>query len=362
MTNEELQSKTIDWLRFPLIAAVVLAHTIDDRIELKEYVSCIDYSHLSGMDVYQFIRILTGDVFPRIIIPCFFIFSGFLFFYKCKIWDKNLYFKKLKSRTRTLLVPYLLWNIIPVVLAILLALMNFGGSMQIVSELREKGVFKIFWNYSTDGATFYPFNLPLWYVRDLIIAAVLSPLVYYFVKYTKLIGVILLSVIYFTGITGTHFQSVMFFFPFGAYFAIHGKNMIVELRKGEWIWYGLALITMMISLYYEGTDRYDRVVLLFEVVGCIAVLNIASRLIEKGRVSIQPFLLKASFFLYVMHDVYISGISTNIVNKVFASNNAFILIVKYFVEAGFCVLLCLGLYWVASKTVPKFLGLLTGSR
>lgn len=362
MTKEESQSKTIDWLRFPLIAAVVLAHTIDDRIELKEYVSQIDYLHLSGMDIYQFIRILTGDVFPRIIIPCFFIFSGYLFFFKNKTWNKNIYLGKLKSRIATLLVPYLLWNMIPVALAFLFSYLKFEGSMMEVNGLKEKGILSIFWNFSSDAATFYPFNLPLWYVRDLIIAAVLSPLIYYFVKYTKLYGIILLGIIYLTGIASPYFHSVMFFYPLGAFFGIHGKNMVVELRKGEWIWYGLALITMVISLYFEGSGQYDRVILLYEVAGCVAVFNIASRLIEKGRVSIQPFLLKASFFVYVAHDVYLSGISTKIVNIVLASNNAFILIVKYFVEAGICISLCLGLYWIASKTTPRLLGVLTGSR
>ena len=45
-------------------------------------------------------------------VPVFFIISGYFFFYQTKVFGKETYFKKLKKRIRTLLIPYFLWNLV----------------------------------------------------------------------------------------------------------------------------------------------------------------------------------------------------------------------------------------------------------
>ncbi|MDR1172424.1 MAG: acyltransferase [Bacteroidales bacterium] len=363
MTNEELQSKTINWLRFPLIAMVVLAHTVTDDDTLREYVSLIDYKHLSGMDVSNLTRFLLSAVVPYVIVPCFFMFSGFLFFYKTKnVWNRNIYLGKIKSRIKTLLIPYLLWNIIPVALVALLAFMKFDGSLRsIMNELQEKGILKIFWNYYHEAFVSYPYNAPLWYVRDLIIVALCSPLVYYFVKYTKLLGTVILGILFFVG--NARFPVVAFFFTFGAYFAVHGRNMIMELRKGRWIWLCSTVITLILSVYYTGSDKYIYPFILFNIFGCFVTINIASRLIERGYVTINrsSFLSRTGFFIYAAHGMILRT-CIKLLNITFNSTGALILGVKFFLAPAVCVSVCVALYWIADKTVPKLLGILTGSR
>ncbi|MDR1172425.1 MAG: acyltransferase [Bacteroidales bacterium] len=364
MTSEELQSKTINCLRFPLTAGVVLAHTVSDRDWLKEYIPHIDYTLLSGTDIYNLMRILLSDFIPRAVtVPCFFVFSGFLFFYKGKVWNRNIYFGKIKSRTKTLVIPYLLWNIIPLALAALFAFMRFDGSLsELMSKLQENGIFTIFWNYSCDGSVSYPYNIPMWYVRDLIVAAFCSPLVYYFVKYAKLIGVVILGVSYvlLTGM-GIWFPLVMFFFTLGAWLAVHGKNMVVESRKGKWFWFCCLIVTLILSVYCLGTDKFGYIFALCNVSGSITMINIASRLIERGRVAIHPFLTQTSFFIYAVH----GGIlwkCNQALNILFDSTGIPVLTLKYFLAPAVCVCICVGVYWVAGKTVPKLLSILTGSR
>jgi peptidoglycan/LPS O-acetylase OafA/YrhL len=138
--------------------------------------------------------------------------------------------------------------------------------------LIDNGLWKIFWNYSEWGSTgtnilgwiipnYGPYLLPLWFLRDLIIMVFLSPLVYYFVKYTKHYGIVLLGILYYTKIgfiipgysTGL-FLTACFFFALGAYFSIHGKNMVISLRKGQLYWLLLAIISMVLSTYYDGCE------------------------------------------------------------------------------------------------------------
>lgn len=360
MTSEELQSKTISWLRFPLAFAIVLNHTVDTD-ELMTAISQIDYSRLCGTDIYNYFRLILSDIICRVATPCFCIFSGFLFFYKTKEWNRNTYFQKIRRKTRTLVIPYTLWNIIPIVIMAFFTFIMFDGSFSIyMNQLWEKGILKIFWNYH-EGL--YPYNLPLWFLRDLIVVAFLSPLVYYFVKYTKLYSLFILGVFYFTNFWFPVVSiRALFFFTLGAYFSIHGKNMVVELRKGKQAWIILTVIVLILSMYFKGTDTFRYVFVLFNVAGCITAIIVASYLIESGRVSVHPFLSKTSFFIFATHHVYLLWNCQKLLHLMFTSDNALILTMKYILAPVICVAICLGLYYTAKKTVPNLLNILTGSR
>ena len=365
MTKEELQSKTITWLRFPLAVAIVLVHTVD--YDLRAVVLQIDYSNLSGMDIYNVIRFLVSDVFCRVATSCFCIFSGFLFFYKNNVWNINVYFKKIKRKTRTLALPYVLWNIIPVAITALLAVMKFEDSMSDMNKLWEGGILKIFWNYLEGNYPgIYPYNIPLWFLRDLIVIVFLSPLVYYLVKYLKWYCIFILGFLF---ITKFWFPIVflnirtLFFFSLGAFFSVHGKNMIVELQKRKLFWFFSTLIAFSLLMYYNGTDKYGYFADLFNITGSITTIIIASILVEHGRVSINSFLAKTSFFIFASHaGLSVLGFSKMSLNFIFVSNNAFILTMKYFLVPVICVSVCVGLYYIAQKITPKLLGILTGSR
>ena len=360
MNSEELQSKTISWLRFPLAIAIVFHHSVDST-HLREVVSQINYAHLSGLDICNFFRWLISDILCRIATSCFCIFSGFLFFYKTKEWNKIIYFKKVKRKSKTLLLPYVLWNIIPVALMLFYAFIRFDGSLSTsMYELYEKGIYKIFWNFY-DG--FYPYNIPLWFLRDLIVVAFLSPLVYYFVKYAKIFSLLILGFFFYTNFWFPVVSiRALFFFTLGAYFSIHGKNMIMELRKGKWFWYLATFITLILSVYFKVNQLNDHFYLFFNLTGCITTMLIASHLLERGTVTVNPFLSKTSFFIFATHNVLLLWYSIKFLDIILISDTAFILILKYFLAPLICVGLCLGIYYAAQKTVPKVLAILTGSR
>ena len=110
MTNEELLNKTISFLRFPLTVGVVFIH-----FNLAEHGFTI-HGVTYGLDHpawYDFLINFFSEVLPQIGVPLFFIISGFLFFYRVD-FDSNVYQKKLRKRVRTLLIPYLLWNLIAI--------------------------------------------------------------------------------------------------------------------------------------------------------------------------------------------------------------------------------------------------------
>ena len=120
----ELQSKTIDWLRFPLAVLVVFIH-MDPVLNMQN----VNYSHFGWHSLYDVFGTSVSKTLGGIVVPCFFMFSGYLFFNKIKEWNKTVYFAKAKTRLRTLVVPYILFNVVAIILAILLKILKADGSI-----------------------------------------------------------------------------------------------------------------------------------------------------------------------------------------------------------------------------------------
>ncbi|MDR1895717.1 MAG: acyltransferase [Prevotellaceae bacterium] len=378
MTNKlqnELQSKTIDWLRFPLAIAVVFIH-----MNIVVDMQGIDYSSLSGHDIYTVSVALVSHVLANIAVPCFFMFSGFLFFYKTE-WNKKVYLNKIKSRTKTLIIPYVLWNIIAVFIFATLKLIKMDGSIAIyLKDLYDNGLCRIFWNYSVWGEHetnmlgwliphYGPYLVPLWFLRDLIIMVFLSPLVYWFVKYTKYVGIILLGILYYTkigfiipGFSTSLFLTAAFFFCLGAYFSVHEKNMVVSLRKGKLFWLLLAIVTLVLSTYYDGSEMKKYFSPLYVLSGVITAVNISSFFIERKKIKVSDTLSKASFFIYATHGILILSWTGRLFDKIFQSESVIILLIRYICVPLICVGICLSIYCLMKRFTPKILSLLTGNR
>jgi len=370
-TQEEIQSRTIDWLRFPLIIGVVFIH-MNPVVDVQN----INYFALTAVDCYKLIVTFGSHVVSHIGVPCFFLFSGFLFFYKTKTWNHNVYLKKIKRRIKTLVVPYLLWNLIAVFVLMIQRLVKMDGSINtFISELIDYN-FKIFWNYNEWGIertnilgwkipSSAPYNIPLWFLRDLIVTAFLSPLIYYFVKWTKFYGILLLATLYYTriwpiipGFSITTF----FFFSLGAYFSIFSKNMVISLRTGKFCWYFLATVSMLLTTYYDGSYVKEYFYPIYVLTGVISAINIASYLIEYKGVKPNNILSKATFFIFATHMILLLAMVKRGLDKLIKFDTPSILLIKYLTAPLLTISICLCLYLLMTKFTPKMLNLLTGSR
>lgn len=340
----------------------------------------IDYYSLSGMDIYNLVRALISYVLARIAVPCFFMFSGFLFFYKIREWNNNLYLDKVKSRFKTLIIPYILWNLILVFIHAALNLVKMdGNSWLFFSDLYDNGLWKIFWNYNEWGSTntnllgwtipsYGPYLLSLWFLRDLIVMVFLSPLIYYWIKYTKLYGIVLFGILYYTKIgfvipgygTG-EFLSALFFFSFGAYFSIFGKNMVVSLRKGQLFCLLLAIVSLILSTYYCGSGMEHYFVSIYVFSGVVTAVNITSYFMERGKLKVSDTLSKASFFIYIIHGILLDWLRRSF-DKIFHPESAVFLLILYLIVPFICVFICLGIYCLMRKFTPKLQRVLTGNR
>lgn len=78
MNNENLQSQTINYLRFPLIILVIFIHSYGTVTIQSNSIEV-----MSNQSVFNNVSYLLSMVFARLAVPLFFLISGFLYFYKC---------------------------------------------------------------------------------------------------------------------------------------------------------------------------------------------------------------------------------------------------------------------------------------
>ena len=95
-------SEVISQLRLPLIVLVTFAHSYGGVAPGYSLIG-------SGWDSYEVLKLVVSQTLVKVVVPVFFMISGYLFFRNYTPAD---FLKKLRTRLRSLLVPYLLWNAI----------------------------------------------------------------------------------------------------------------------------------------------------------------------------------------------------------------------------------------------------------
>ncbi len=169
--------------------------------------------------------------------PIYFGLAGYLFFIgvlggNCK--DKIL------KRIKTLLVPYLIWNVWVAILMI--ALYYWGIDAPIVSNFEEH-----LGSYSLLSVLKYIFWTPvaghLWFIRDLMLVSILSLPLYYVLRNNKWYTLIILCLI--ALLTYQVQFASLFSFAVGGYLSIN-KVDIQKIKNGIVIVAGILLMALFV--------------------------------------------------------------------------------------------------------------------
>jgi fucose 4-O-acetylase-like acetyltransferase len=163
-------SERINLLRFPMALAVVWIHANDLEFHFQGGRSVTAAMPPVELGFIHWI----SEVLARIAVPMFFVISGFLLFSTPKV-DWATYWEKLGRRVHSLLIPFLVWNSVMVAVYLLghaipwtrpffkQPLVDFGN-------FRIEPVLNAIFGYRGE-----PLDVPLWFVRDLLLLVILSP-------------------------------------------------------------------------------------------------------------------------------------------------------------------------------------------
>lgn len=356
MTNQDLQSRAIDVMRFPLAVMVVAIHTyFCEALKAPGNVD-VPFTGVWAHELITFFSIVLTDA----AVPAFFVMSGYLFFVKTdpnstEKYDWGGHLQKMERKCLTLLVPYLVWNIVSAVIE---------PSMwhKPISELLT-------------GLWIGPWNGPLWFMRELFVMMLFAPFFEWCIKSLKWLFPLLLWFVYASKclgdniISGLSYASLAFF-AVGGYLGMWQKEFIAPLRRNRILIIGLYLIMMIARIttmhlwrdIIVGTTTVSSFVDMFYIIATIpAWFVVASYIGERTQhLYVWRLLASSSFVVFAMHRLFnskISGVGLLLLGK--PEISGFEAVALYFATIMITVAVCFVAYWIFTKnkaTEVLFLG------
>jgi fucose 4-O-acetylase-like acetyltransferase len=349
-------SKRINSLRFLLIIFVVIIH---NGISAKSFSQRNIIAIIP--DYVENIQRLIG-VITAVAVPMFFLFSAYFLYFK-----QQKYVPAMKKKCRTILLPYVLWNLLLVLFYFLMQTLPFTKQFFMTDPdhlIKNYGIIDwidVFVGKFTERREYeYPFVYQFWFLRDLFILNI------FFVFIKKLVdkfplGTFVLFFIFWINNVKIYIVSpeALLFFTLGYYIVkydigIKNINQIKILDIS--VFYGITII-----LEYFFIDNMPVLHKVNILMGCIFFLKISGYFIENIKFyEVLAWLEKYQFIVYAIHGIIIPQL-LKIYIKIIPINGVFILI-GYFIMIFFGVFISLIFGITFKKLLPKIYGTLTGGR
>lgn len=343
-----LLSKSIDWLRFPMAFAVVMIHHGGRLIA-------------GAAGPLKFLCVLFGEGICRLAVPYFFLISGFLFFNNLHTWDWTTWKSKIRRRVQTLLIPYVLWIIITFLFN--WAYASFQHPVDFHQFFQSVGGIRMFWGVNGDipiGVRSMPINSPLWFIRDLMLFSLLTPLIYLFLRWTRGYGVLVICGIFLFK-PGIVPEGAVFFLV-GAWMQMYRNDFAEGLLSRRFFYYVLSLIFLALVCVFFDQEYWRRLFkTCFQFVGMAAMFCMTYQGLKQGRLRVRPFLVGSCFFILAAHVLVLHPFAAKVVGYILPAG-MFWDCLEYFLSPALAVAMCLGLYCLIQRWMPRIAMLLTGNR
>lgn len=319
LENERLTSNVISTIRLPLAVMVVFIHSFGDPITTESW--AMDYSNLTSEQIYDLIRIAISHVLTHCAVPVFFLISGYLFFTKLQEWNLSVWKQKMHKRIYTILIPYIIWvsiSIFQTPFKMVLGCIIKGKSWERITEwFFTLDWIHVYWNsykwnlnqtnilgWITPSSS--PHLVPFWFMRDLLVVVILTPLIYWCIKHLRGWFLALLAASYVTGIAIPlpGFSSMaLLFFSIGAYITINRQDLVQTILRYKLIGYVITLLLFPIMVYLDGHNSAigGRIYPFFIIAMVSTTINLTTTMVSKGRGSHLATLSNTTFFIFSAH-------------------------------------------------------------
>lgn len=354
-TNGDAHLARLDVLRFPLIVLIVYLHAAGFTANFADGARA-----LADARIVENVQTITVSI-SRVAVPLFFLMSGFLFF-RGAPFSAAVYGAKLRSRARSLLIPFLFWNL--ALFALIAAAQStpslapfFNGQNQ---ALRSLSAFQIL--DAILGITRYPIAYQFWFIRDLMLLVLASPLIWLAARYLArptLVVLLWAWLVVAWPILMPEGEPTLFFFV-GAMVAIRGGSLFLVDRVSWWI---APLFVIALAGFYLSHGTGLQIYLLRPAVAIGVVLALkASRWLAQSDRWRGPlvWLGGTSFFVFAVHEPLVTT-GKKIAFRIVPMTAGTVLTI-YAILPLLVIAVALSAFWILSKTVPGFLRFITGGR
>ena len=331
-------------------------------------------SQATGLVIYFCSVIMTSFA-----VPMFFTISGYLIAKKTDSGrSAGWYLSILEKRARTLLVPYLAWCTVYAVLFVPVKML--GNNLRGRPPLMNTGLVPPLVSFDNLASVYglflpeYPALGVLWYIRNLLLLCLLTPLLFPMMR-RRWAGLLFLALVgalyllfptlypFFQG-PGFNLQGFLFF-SLGIYLAnypVQQDTFRILRRALPFVWLFLAVLTTWLFKYSRMGYDISMMSLSACVIVGVAAVWVLYDMIPAFRRLIGLRVSKDSFFLYAMHLLVMDTATGNLMQS-FCMNQLHIPELGVYL-LRFLIPLALSLLTaeLLKRFLPRLYGFLTGGR
>ncbi|HEU5048431.1 MAG TPA: acyltransferase [Rickettsiales bacterium] len=332
-----------------------------------------------GLDVHEhrFVTWLNSTIlfFFFSAVPLLSMVSGWLFFSFMAEDAWPSIFRRMRRRFTSLYLPLVVWNL--GYLALIYTAFHFNPHASVFSHANRFNIdfFTADWKNYADSIFAISDNSPIafqfWFVRDLFLTALISPLYWILLSRAPWLGAAALCAIWISGWDMVIFvrSDVPFFFYLGA--LIHQKRLPLTVPLKVAI--SAAVIFIMLAglralapyvvdfsqhVYPFWLNAATRLMRLLGVVGCWGIIY---RLAQTKRGATLANLGGVAFFLHSAHWPLL-GIIKSVVWKFMPGDSDAWMMVHYFISVSITVFIGAGGGLALAKFAPRCFALMNGGR
>ena len=339
-------------VRFDILKSILITGIVFIHMNTSEMTFNGKFANFFTDGVYYI-----SEVLARVSVPLFFSLAGYLFFINLTPTLKS-FFHKYKSRFFSLVVPFVFWNLLIFILFYIAQNIPatqgyFSGERPIISHLKSsKEYLELFFGF---GKFEYPIAYQFWFIRDLIVLVLFSPLIYFILKLIPKTVFFTVMLIFWCSFPD-RFISLVFFLT-GSFFAIKKINPKVLDR-----YFFISLTVFLLSSFFlvktKNPYLYQAVVL----IGSIVVFGMTKYILntDKLKTSLIKF-STYSFFIFCFHEPTLSVVR-KLSFRFFPLKNDTTTFLLYFFCVGMTIWISIVVFKILKRYMPNFLNIITGQR
>ncbi len=347
-------SERITMLRLPLIIGVVFVHSYDTTIGRAAQL------HYSGW--VKFMCDYISEGVATVCVPLLFLISGYLFYYGLDL-SRRGFTSRIAKRGRSLLIPYVAWNILCLLLT-LIAQSLAVTSKYVSGRSAPIASFSLFGYVNAIlGVTTHPIAYQFWFVRDLFLLVVLSPVLYFLL--TRAASPFFIGVALWWSASGVWTLPVLsresiLFFSLGGLLAIRRINPLAIDRIGA-----LSLVYLPLSVMDALTKHQsfnNPVHKVAELCGIVCVFCATKYVLRWSTCRKWLITLSStSFFVFAAHEPLLT-VTRKVSYQMFSRPTDLVIASLYFADSIGVIVVCITAYYLCRRTAPEMTKLLTGGR
>ena len=358
-------SLRISILRFPLITGIVFIHAAGTTIKFADNTAAVPNVNF----LVLWVQCLLSDILASISVPFFFLISGFLYFTNYNFTWKYTQ-KKLKTRIKTLLIPYLIWNAAALLIYFILQSIPafspfFSGHTKNIINYTSYDYLNAFIAFHKSANS--PVVYPLWFVRDLLFFVIVAPIFWFMAERAMIAGLTICFVwwLCFNDLIFANISSDgLFFFFLGSLIALRRINLKWIDTFGKQISLIYIFLTAIAGIFLVEHHEYVlRVNKILIIPGILSSWFCAGLLLKKRR--IKEFLLRlagSTFIVFAAHEPFLLGGIRKILYRYIPPSNSCELLSYYFAAPLMTIMILVALNEILISYFPTLHSILTGHR